>query len=643
MGAKSLLVIAACLVAGCNRPESAVPAATPPPLNVPAQPTFSKDVAPILFTQCATCHRSGQGAPFALRSYADAKPRADKIAHAVTSRHMPPWLPDAVDPPFAGERRLSAEQIEIITRWAGQGAAEGDVKDLPALPDIASGWRLGTPDLIVKPPRAYVLQPQADNVFRNFVIRVPLPADRFVHAVEFQPGDAPVHHAVLHLDSTPASRRLDGEDGHPGFDGMGAMGAQEPEGHFIGWAPGRGPIMSAEGMPWTLARGTDLVIELHLIPRKLPATVQPSVALYFTNAAPVTMPVLLKMGSQAIDIPPGARDYAITDSYVLPADLDLLSLYPHAHFLGKDMHVLAIFPDGTSRTLLHIAEWSFHWQQDYRYVRPVALPRGTTISMRFTYDNSEANDDNPHHPPIAVTVGQRSTDEMGNLLLQVLPHSAADRARLARDFLAKEVVQNVAGAEVLVRHDPENAENQTFLGASYVDAGRIADGVARLEYALTIDPRSAKTHNELGGALLKQARVPDALAHFRQAVALAPRDEKLVFNLGKGLTAAGRPAEAAREFERALTINPDLGEAHQELGALLFSAGRLAQATVHLKRAVALMPDSAMAHSDLGGALAEQGKRDEALKEILRALEIDPDYAPAKENLRRLGGIKNEN
>ena len=549
---------------------------------------------------------------------------------------MPPWLPDAVDPGFVGERRLAQEQIDLIQRWIKAGAPEGDARDLPKPPVWTNDWQLGTPDLVLTPDRAYILKPQEGDVFRNLVLRVPLPSDRYVRAVEFRPGDAPVHHAVLHLDRTAASRRRDGVDGQAGFDGMGAMGAQEPDGHFVGWAPGRGPILSADGMPWRLERGTDLVLELHLLPRKADVTVRPSVALYFSEAASSSTPLMLKMGSKAIDIPAGAADYAISDQYLLPVDVDLLSVYPHAHYLGKAMTVQATLPDGSSRSLMHIRHWSFHWQQDYRYTRPIALPRGTTLSMRFTYDNSAANPDNPHAPPKHVMAGQRSTDEMGNLLLQVVPHSRQDRTRLIADFAAREAIANVAGGEMVAKYNPDNAEVQAFLGSSYVDVGRIPEGIARLEQALRLDPRSAKAHNELGGALLKQQRVADAVARFRQAVALAPSDDRLIYNLGKALGAGGRTAEAAREFQRALALNPDLWEAHDELGALLFAQGRRAEALAHLKRAVDLAPDSAIARSDYGGALAAAGRRDEALLQIQRALEIDPDYTPAKENLARL-------
>jgi hypothetical protein len=207
------------------------------------------------------------------------------------------------------------------------------------------------------------------------------------------------------------------------------------------------------------------------------------------------------MGSRAIDIPADEKEYPITDSYVLPGDTDLLSVYPHAHYLGKDIRVEAKLPDGTSRTLLHIAKWSFHWQQDYRYLSPVFLPRGTTISMRFTYDNSDENPQNPHHPPVHVTYGGNSSDEMGNLALQLLPRVPSDAAIIVRDFARKEALTNVEGDEVLAKYDPNNAYRQMSLGRSYLNVGRFDDAIARLELSLRLDPKSAQTLNFLAGAL----------------------------------------------------------------------------------------------------------------------------------------------
>ena len=164
--------------------------------------------------------------------------------------------------------------------------------------------------------------------------------------------------AVIRIDRTGLSRRRDLEDPGPGFDGMVAAEVQDPDGHFIGWAPGRGPIVAPDGMPWRLDRGSDLVVELHLMPGKQPEAVKPTLALYFTDKPPVADPVMLIMGSKAIDIAAGQANYVAEDRYTLPVAADLLSLYPHAHYLGKEMVVRAALPDGTSRQLLRIAQWS---------------------------------------------------------------------------------------------------------------------------------------------------------------------------------------------------------------------------------------------------------------------------------------------
>jgi Flp pilus assembly protein TadD len=617
-------------MAGCGRESGEAPATTP---------TYNQDVAPIVRQHCAGCHRPGQGAPFALLTYDDLKQRASDIAEVTGSRQMPPWLPEPGALAFVGERRLSEREIATVSRWVEGGAPEGDSGRRP--PPLASTgpWQLGTPDLVLSLPKAYRLRAGGEDVFRNVVLRTGLDADRFVRAVEFGPGAAPVHHAVVHLDPDGDVRERDGADGAPGFDGMGAPGTVEPDGHFVGWAPGRGPIVSVEQRPWKLPRGADLVVELHLIPRAAAVDVQPTVALYFAPAPAATaapVPIVFKMGSSAIDIPPGAVDYAISDRYVLPADAEVLSLYPHAHYLGKDMQVDATLPDGSTRRLLHIRDWSFHWQQDYRFVTPMALPRGTAIAMRYTYDNTDANPENPHHPPVRVTAGPRSTDEMGNLLVQLAPRTAADRAALARDLSSRDAAANVATAEALVKAEPGNADYRIFLGGSYVDVGRVDEAIAQLERAIQLAPRSARAHNEMGGALLRAKRVAEAVRSFQRAAALRPTDARLQYNLGRALGMANDRAAAAAALERALALDPGLAEAHDELGVLLFTAGRLREAVVHLTRAVELSPESSMFRSDLGGALAEQGQVEAAVTHLRRALELDPANAAARENLARL-------
>jgi hypothetical protein len=333
-----LSVFALCALGGCARPA----------------PTFNHDVAPVLFDRCQPCHRPNQRVPFTLMTYPDAKRRAGAIAEAVEKRHMPPWLPERGGPAFAGERGLRKAEIATIRRWADAGAPEGDPGERPQPRSWPTGWELGQPDLVVTMPRAYTLMPGARDVYRNVILPVNVPATKFVRAVEFRPEGAPVHHAVVRVDRGRASSAQDGLDGQPGFPGMQAAEVQDPDGHFVGWAPGRGPIIAPDGLPWRLDPSTDLVVELHLLPRKTPVAVRPQVGLYFTDTPPAATPVLIVMGNKAIDILAGATDYAIEDSYVLPIDADVLSVYPHAHYLGKEMTVRAVMPDGGNTTLKSI-------------------------------------------------------------------------------------------------------------------------------------------------------------------------------------------------------------------------------------------------------------------------------------------------
>lgn len=617
-------IIAGAGLAGCGT-------SAPPPAPV----TFNKDIAPIVFTNCAPCHRPGGVAPFSLLTYAEAAEQAEEIAAETSKGHMPPWLPAHGAFPIVGERRLRPDQINAIQRWVKGGSVEGATSDRPTPPVFPDGWELGTPDIVVTTSRPYIVKAGSDDVYRNLVLRVPLTEGVFVRAVEFKTNGASIHHAVIRVDKTSASRRRDGEDGQPGFDGM-SFSVLDPDGQFIGWAPGRGPIMSPENMAWRLERGADLVLELHVINSKDATTLKPSVGLFLTRTPPRQRPITVRMGSKSIDIPAGKADYVVTDEYELPANVTVLSVYPHAHYLGNEMRTTATLPDGSVKTLLHIPHWDFHWQQDYRYVTPIPLPRGTKLAMRYTFDNSTGNPDNPNTPPVRVQAGPRAVDEMAEFSLQLLTESTDDAIRLLRDFDRKDKLANVALGEARTRDQPDNAEYRAFLGASYVEAGRFADAIPHLEAALRLGEKTAGTHNYLGVATMSLARLPEAIAHFRRAVAAAPRDEVMHFNLGTALSDMNRPVEAEAAFKRSLAVNPDYADAHVNLAALLLSKGRVKESLAHFQRAVDLNPDSASAHSNLGGALASAGRFADAMTHVRRALEINPSYTPALDNLRKL-------
>ncbi len=593
---------------------------------VPGRVTFNEHVAPILYENCASCHRPGEVAPFPLLSYEDAKAHAAEIGRETLARQMPPWLPEPGEFPLVGVRRLSDAQIETIQRWVKQGMAEGDAAARPTPPSFPGGWQLGTPDVIATTATPFVLKPQPNDVYRNLVLRTTVPAARFIRAVEFKTNGAPIHHAVIRVDPTSASRRRDGNDGQAGFEGM-SWNLVDPDGQFLGWAPGRGVIESPAGMAWRLDPGMDLVVEVHVIPGSVAASIAPTVGLYFADAAPTRTPVTVKMGSKLIDIPPGQTGYLVTDTWEAPFDLTLMGVYPHAHFLGKDMHVGATFPDGSVKTLLRIPRWDFHWQQDYRFVTPVTLPRGTRLTMRYTFDNPTS---------ARVQAGPKSTDEMAELGLQFLTSSPAESASLLQMFVEREYRANVEMAEHRVKNDPENAENRAFLGGSLVQAERFGEAIPHLEAAVRIGDTTAATQSDLGAALMALGRAEAAVGHFRRAAALAATDEVMQFNLGTALASLSRAAEAEAAFRRALALNPDYVDAHVNLGVSLIGRRRMDEALGHFRRAADLRPDSVSMQSNLGGALMAAGRHREALVAVRRALALDPTYAPALDNLRRL-------
>ena len=373
------------------------------------QVTYSKDVAPLVADRCAMCHHTGGSAPFSLLSYADAKRHASQIAAVTASRFMPPWKAAPSNGPFVGQHPLSDDEIRRLQQWAADGAPEGDPRQVPPAPVFTEGWQLGTPDLVVTLPQPYTLGPDGTDVFRIFVLPIPTDRLRFVRGIEFRPGNAKVvHHANLRIDTTPASRTLDAQDPAPGYDGLIARSAEYPDGHFLGWTPGQVSPLLPASLTWRLEPHTDLVAELHMQPTGRSETVAPSIGLYFSDLPPTRTPAMLRLGRQNIDIPAGDARYVITDAYTLPVDVDLLAIQPHAHYRAHDVRGFATLPDGSTRALIDIADWDFRWQHVYRFVTPPKLPKGTTVAMRYVYDNSEDDPRNPQRPPTRARWGQRS-------------------------------------------------------------------------------------------------------------------------------------------------------------------------------------------------------------------------------------------
>jgi tetratricopeptide (TPR) repeat protein len=597
--------------------------------GAPARPpvTFNRDVAPILYANCTSCHRPGESAPFSLLTYSDAKQRAGLISAVTTTHVMPPWQPEGAEGEFSGERRLEPSEIDTIRRWVEDGLQEGSPDDKPAVPVFSDGWQLGTPDVVVTMPAAFEVPADGPDVFRNFVLPVPLNARRYVRAMEFRPGNARVlHHARILLDDTGEIRRFDGKEPAPGFPGMDVPGARFPDGHFLGWAPGKAP--AREPYPWPIAPGTDFIVQMHLKPSGRPETIRASIGLYLTDGAPARTPLMLRLGSKTIDIPPGEDHYEITDRFEVPVDVTALSVYPHAHYLAREMFVRATMPNGKSATLLHIPNWNFNWQDEYQYTQPVTLPRGTTIEMHYRYDNSADNPHNPSSPPRRVVFGSETTDEMGELLVQVLTKNAEDAARLRAQAARKNLLTDVAGEEKRLVDVPGDVETHNALGVAYVQLARVPDALDQFRMALALAPDHAQASYNIGVIAMGEKRLPDAIANFERAIASRPDYAEAHNNLGVVLEASGREGDAERQFRAALSAMPSHAAAHNNLGRLLLTRGNVSEAVPHFRSALLSRPDDPDALYNLGRALVAERHEAEAAQVWRRAIAGRPDSLP---------------
>jgi Flp pilus assembly protein TadD/mono/diheme cytochrome c family protein len=564
------------------------------------QVTFNHDIAPIVFRNCAQCHHPGEAGPFSLLTYEDVKTHGRQIAF-VTSKHiMPPWLPEPGELKFADELRLTDAEIATIQRWVDQGEIEGNPSDLPPQPTFSAGWQLGKPDVIVRATKPYLLPAGGSDSYWNFVFRTPVHSSRWLKAIEIRPGDKRlVHHANVLVDREENGRRLEKEPG-AGFGGMELViesEAFDPDSHFLFWKPGSPPYVEPDGMALRLDKNTDLVLNTHFQPSGKPEPMQPTLGLYFTDKPATMHPILLQLDNdRMLDIPAGEKNFLVSDDFTLPVDASVLAIYPHAHYLGKDMLGFATLPDGTKKTLIHIGNWDLNWQAVYRYAEPVDLPAGTTISMRFTYDNSADNIRNPNQPPKRVVAGNRASDEMAHLWLQVLPRESADGTSDPR----------VAIQEALALHHIQN------------------------------DPGDFEAHYNLAALFQMKGNLSGAVLQFTQAVRLRPDDPTANNALGAVLLASGNVDGAIGHLKTALAGRPDYFDAHYNLGNALASQGDFPGALLHFRAAVRLNPQDAGAEANLGSALAETGNLKEARLHFERALVIDPKNELARENLEQL-------
>jgi len=656
--------------------------------------TFNRQIAPILYSHCSGCHHPGGSGPFNLLSYADARRWGATIKTVTQTHYMPPWLPEPGFGNFADSRRLSDKDLVLIKIWVEAGMPEGESADSSKPPVFSKDWQLGTPDLILRVESAMQVPASGTDLFHNFILPVPITQTKYIRAMEIKPGTPRVvHHANVLIDRTASLRHQHPDDWKRGIPGMeltvDSGESFDPDSHFLFWKPDSSALIEPSGMPWRLDPGNDLILNMHLKPTGKSETVQAIIGLYFADKPATAHPMLLQLEhDDALDIPAGDPAFVIEDHLRLPIDVDVLGIYPHAHYLCKKMEGYAILPNGEKKWLILIRDWDIDRQSVYHFQSPVLLPKNTLLTMRYTYDNSKANIRNPNKPPIRVKAGNRSVDEMGHLWIQVQPHALSNSDQDPRLLLERAWMQNnlrkdpddhtalynLASVDMIgddytsavtlyrrvLAHTPEDVRTLTALGTALDGAGDWQQAQGEYQKALAIDPENAdarfdlahlefehgnyaeaeqeyrrllseypkdvSAHNELGGVLSATNRLPDAQHEFETAIALDPGNFDALCNLA-GIEADDHNFSRATDLlERALRQRDD-ADAHQLLGSIYAQNARLVDALQQFKAVQLLRPHDIVPHRQLAQFYAQMGQLRDAISEQNAALALDPKNA----------------
>ena len=395
-------------------------------------PTFTEDVAPILYENCVTCHRAGEVAPMSLITYQETRPWGRSIKNKVLVGEMPPWHADPSVGRFLNERRLTVAERDTLVAWVDAGAPEGDPAKLPPPPAFADGWQIGTPDVIIEMPEAYEVQAEGEIAYQRFFAPTNFTEDKWVTAVEVRAGEpAVVHHIlayalvpgvappppsfnlVLGGERTEAVAR--GQRGRPGGGQQrgGPGGRQRMTRSLIGtMAPGTNPIVFEPGTAMRVAKGTQIVFQIHYMATGgEPTTDRSRIGMVFADEPPEHE---LRFGAilyPRFEIPAGEANECVDALVEFTEDTEVYALFPHTHLRGKRWQYELVYADGRREPVLSVPAYDFNWQIYYQFEEPLTVPKGTRLEASAWYDNSQANKANPD-PTVAVRWCEQTWEEM---------------------------------------------------------------------------------------------------------------------------------------------------------------------------------------------------------------------------------------
>jgi peroxiredoxin len=366
--------------------------------RVEGEITYTKHVAAIVQKRCQECHRPGEIGPFSLLTYEQAKARAQWIREVVLEQRMPPWHADPRHGHFVNDRRLPAEERDLLLAWVEKGCPKGDDKDMPPPRVFVEGWKIGTPDSVFRMDEDFKVPATGVLDYQRFTVDPDFKEDVWVQAAECRPGNRAVVHHILVYVQTP---------GTPLYDQEGKAAT------LAGWAPGDMPALYQPGTARRIPAGAKLIFEVHYTPNGTAQADRSSVGLRFTKKPPEHTVESNILANMRLKVPPRAASHTEQMIYTFKGDALLLSFMPHMHWRGVSAKYVATYPDGRTETLLSVPDYDFNWQSVYRFAEPLAIPKGTKLTWICTWDNSADNPRNPD-PTKEIHWGLQTWDEMQN-------------------------------------------------------------------------------------------------------------------------------------------------------------------------------------------------------------------------------------
>jgi hypothetical protein len=385
----------------------------------PAQPTYSKDVAPIFQKHCVECHRRGDIAPFTLENFSTAVWNSRAIERSLKSKTMPPWKPVEGFGEFRDHPTMTDQERQTVLDWIAADLPEGNQADLPPPAPPKDDWPLGPPDLDLRMLQPYTPPTDNGDIYRCFIIPTGLNETVNISAIDVLPGSRQiVHHVLLFQDTQGVGQDLESRDGQPGypcFGGPGIMFSLENlNAALAGWAPGQRPHYLPDGIGIPLQKGARIIMQVHYHPHHGTDTDQTRIGLYFSKK-PITQRLFqLPLINDNFTIPAGTARYDVNASLTVPLlfDFHVIWVYPHMHLLGREIKMEVQNRDGSVTPLIYEDNWDFNWQGSYTLKEAVGVRSGSVVRLKCTFDNSAANQRNPNSPPKSVGWGEATTDEM---------------------------------------------------------------------------------------------------------------------------------------------------------------------------------------------------------------------------------------